>query len=358
MKRRPDEVLAGRGGTLELLRVPAALYGVVSDLRRGLYDRGWLPSARVEVPVVSVGNLTAGGTGKTPMVLWLANELRARGRRPAVLSRGYGAAKDANGENDEARMFAEALPDVLQEQNPDRVEGAIELIARGAEVIVLDDGFQHRRLARDLDIVLIDATRPWGLPSTESSASVRALLPRGLLRERPAALRRAHALVLTRSDQVEPDELDALEAELFEFAPGIPVLRAAHRPVGLRGPDGTLHPSTLREREVDLVSGLGNPAGFERTVRALGAHVHEHRTFPDHHPFTPRDLDGLGADGRWVVTTAKDAVKLSDATVPLHVLDVEFAFASGAAVLTALLDALPNGHARTRRENLHEGLHG
>lgn len=359
-KRRPDELLRGRGGARELLRLPAALYGVVADLRGGLYDRGWLPAAKLDVPVVSVGNLTAGGTGKTPFVVLVVRALMECGRRPGVLSRGYRAAGNAGeGHNDEGRMLDALLPDVPHVQDPDRVRGGRVLIDRGVDVIVLDDGFQHRRLRRDLDLVLVDASRPWGLPgNAEGERPVRALLPRGLLRERPRNLRRAHALVLTRSDQVDEGERARLIAELQELAPGLPILQGSHRPSRLVGPEGSDHPSALRGRKVDLVSGLGNPAAFERTVRDLGAVVGEHRTFPDHHDYAPGDLDGLGAADRWIVTSAKDGVKLEGMPVPVRVLHVEIALDEGLPVLSALLEALPAGRALEARRNLHEGLHG
>lgn len=260
-RRRPEQVLARRGGGVELLRIPAALFGLIVDLRGALYERGWLPAERVEVPVISIGNLSAGGTGKTPFTIWLAEELLSRGRRPGVVSRGY---RSGEGENDESRMLAGRLPSVERIENPERAAGARDLIARGADVILLDDGFQHRRLRRDLDLVLIDATRPWGLPSeSEGRAPVRALLPRGLLREKPPALARADALVITRSDQVPAETLAELEASLIEQAPGPAILHAVHRPRRLRDVDGGSHElEELDGREVDLASGIGNPDAF------------------------------------------------------------------------------------------------
>jgi len=362
---RPDELLARRGGGVELLRIPALFFGIAAGLRGRLYDRGWLPSARLDVPVISVGNITAGGTGKTPMVVWLVRELLARGLRPGVLSRGYGAAKDAaEGENDEARMFARLLPDVPRVQNPDRIEGGQRVVELGADVVVLDDGFQHRRLRRDLDLVLVDATRPWGLPAPSPGADpVRAFLPRGLLREGPDALSRADAIVLTRTDHVTAEARAALIADLQAVAPGKPIALAVHRPSRLVAPDGEcLSPGALAGREVELVSAVGNPEAFERTVTGLGARVTGHRSFPDHHRYTRADfpgLDGGGAGGdRWRVTTAKDAVKLDELGVRAHVLEVELAIEEGEGVLAALLDALPLGRPQLERRNLHEGLHG
>ncbi len=357
MPRRPERWLARRGGGVELLRVPAFLYGAVAGLRGRMYDRGFLPVQRLDVPVVCVGNLTAGGTGKTPMVAWLAGALARRGLRPGLLSRGY--AGDGGG-NDEARLLASLCPDVPHVQDPDRVAGGRALAKRGVDVVVMDDGFQHRRLARDLDLVLVDATRPWGLPAPERGGDpVRALIPRGLLRERPEALARADAIVLTRCDQVDAAALEALAGEIERIAPGRPIVRARHRPRSLRGPDGSAdHPAALSGRTVDLVSGIGNPEAFEASVRALGAEVAEHRRFPDHHRFAPGDLDGLGADGRWLVTTAKDATRLPAGGPPVRVLEVELAIDAGLGVLDALLDALPDGRGRRERRNLHEGLHG
>lgn len=361
-RRRPDRALAERGGTLELLRLPAALFGMVARARAALYERGWLPELAVETPVVSVGNLTAGGTGKTPMVAWLAGELRRRGLEPGLLSRGYGrsrAERERGAPGDEARMLARILPDVPCVENPDRVAGAQRLEDLGVDVILVDDGFQHRRLHRDLDLVLVDATRPWGLaPPRAGGEAVCALLPRGLLRERPSALARADAIVLTRSDCVAADALTRLRRNLGECAPGVPLVEAVHRPRELRRPGGgpAAGPSWLAGRRIDLVSAIGNPEGFEATVRDLGGRIREHRVFPDHHAFRPADLAGLG--GCPVVTTGKDAVKLPAAEVDIWVLEIELAFPRGADAIGSLLDGLPESPAARVRRGLHAGLHG
>ena len=360
---RIEDRLARRGGAVELLRLPAAVFGAVSGLRSSLYDRGLLPVERLDAPVVSVGNLTAGGTGKTPMVALLAQRLRARGRRPGLLSRGYGSRRGA--ENDEARLLAELLPDVAHVQDPDRAAGGRRLVEQhGVDVVLLDDGFQHRRLHRDLDLVLVDATRPWGLPPDGANREpVRALLPRGLLREHPRNLARAHAVVLTRVDQAAHELVAGARAQVARWAPHLPVLTAEHRPVSVRARDGgRSDPRDLAGREVDLISGIGNPQAFEDSVRGLGATVRSHRRLPDHHDHSAADLDGLGAGGGWVLTTAKDAVKLRDlpasARIELRVLDVELVLRDGDEVLEALLDSLPESRAQRERSALHEGLHG
>lgn len=292
------------------LRLASGPYALAVALRNRLYDRGWKESVRVSVPVLSVGNLTTGGTGKTPMVEYVARFCRQRDRRVAILSRGYGAA--GAGPNDEALVLEENLPDVPHLQGPDRValaRAAVEEL--DSEVLVLDDGFQHRRLARDLDMVLIDATNPWGHGR---------LLPAGLLRESPRGLRRAGIALLTRCDQVDRARLHALRQEMARLAPGLPVAETVHRPAGLHAADGRTAPlEVLRERPVAAFCGLGNPDAFRRTLAALGADLTpdgSFRAYPDHHPYSREDVDDLRAWARArpadcvVVTTQKDLVKL------------------------------------------------
>ena len=354
---RADSRLAHRGGAVELLRLPAALFGAAATLRRALYDASVLPVHKVDVPVVCVGNLSTGGTGKTPMCALVADRLARRGLRPGLLSRGYGT---SHGPNDEALLLERLLPGVPHVQDPDRVRGARELVDRGCGSIVLDDGFQHRRLHRDLDLVLVDATRPWGLPSPpEGGPPVRALLPRGLLREPPSSLSRADAIVLTRTAQADAAALERLELEIARFAPGRPVLRADHRAARLLDESGASHRlESLAGREVDLASGIGNPESFEKSVRALGARVRTHRAFPDHHAFEPGDLSGLGAEGRPLVVTSKDAVKLAAQRAKFLVLEIDLVLLSGEPVLEALLDSLAPGAQAVERAALRAGMHG
>lgn len=338
---RADERLARRGGAVELLRVPALAFSVLARTRRSLYDRRILPIARVSVPVVSIGNLTTGGTGKTPMCALVVGALIERGFRPGILSRGYGAAPGEA--NDEARLLERLLPTTPHVQGADRIVGARELIRGGANAIVLDDGFQHRRLARDVDIVLVDATRPFGLASADGTEPVRALLPRGLLREPPSSLRRADLILLTRTDTASAAATDALEHEIERIAPGRPIARAALRAHGWIDETGSRTPlEHLRGRDVDIVSALGNPSAFEASVVAAGAVVRDRRVFADHHRYTRADLDGLPVKGRVLVTSRKDAVKLAPLGIAFFALDVEMELATGAHVLDALLDALPN----------------
>ena len=355
---RVESRLAERGGGVELLRLPGALFGAAAFLRRAGYDLGLLPVHRLDVPVLSVGNLTTGGTGKTPMCAWVVAELERRGMRPGLLSRGYRAAAD--GKNDEARLLEQLAPGVPHVQDKDRVRGGRELVRRGCLSVVLDDGFQHRRLHRDLDLVLVDATQPWGLAAPAAGGEpVRALLPRGLLREPPSSLARANAIVITRASQTEAAAVDALERDLDRIAPGVPRARADHEPSALRDERGRVHPlSILEGREVDLASGIGNPRAFETTVRALGARVREHRAFEDHHAYAPGDLAGLGEEGRVLVVTAKDAAKLAGSGATFLSLEVALRIRAGAHVLEALLDALPPGETASGRAALRAGMHG
>lgn len=322
-----------------LLWLGQAPYAGVIRLRNLAYDVGWFKSVRVPVPVVCIGNLTTGGTGKTPTVEWVANVLREDGRRPAILSRGYGV--DV-GPNDEALMLEEDLPDVPHLQGRDRVACAMTAIQElESDVLVLDDGFQHRRLNRDLDFVTIDAVRP---PHRDF------LLPRGTLREPISALRRAHGIVLTRCDQATPEAIAELRRILARIVPAVPIAETIHAPMGLQAGDEPEALETLRGRPVAIFSGIARPQAFERTVRDLGAQIVAARVFPDHHPYTRADVDELS---KWLsalpadvfgLTTRKDWVKLRVAELggkPLRALRVGLRFRNGEAELRSLLTNLP-----------------
>jgi tetraacyldisaccharide 4'-kinase len=306
-------------------------------LRNAAYSRGWKKTVRAAVPVVSVGNLTVGGTGKTPCVEYVARYLSDRDRRVCILSRGYGA---DSGMNDESLLLSDNLPDVPHLQGADRAAlAAVAVEELQSEVLVLDDGFQHRRLARDLDLVLIDATRPFGYGH---------LLPRGLLREPPSSLRRAGAVILTRCDQVGEGDLQKVRDRVARLAPGVAVAESVHRPVALvNGAGETTEPSILPYRPAAAFCGVGNPQAFRRTLEGLGCVVNEFRTYPDHHAYSRRDVEELRAWGRSlpeeavVVTTQKDMVKLRLSELagrPLWALRVGLAFTSGEGSLRALLD--------------------
>ncbi len=303
-----ERILNGRAGPWTApirgaFRAASAGYGFAVRRRNAYYDRPEVPQ-RVRVPVISVGNITVGGTGKTPMVMELVRRLQQRGARPAVVARGYGG---RDGINDEQRMVQERCPGVIYVGNADRVAGARRAAELGADVIVLDDGFQHRRLARDLDIVLVDATCPFGYGH---------LLPRGLLREPVAALGRAGAVVLTRCDQVTPAETARIEECVRQAAAEAALLRCRHRVTSIRALDGRAAMESIAGRRVVLAAGIANPAAFEATMASLGAVVVGRRWWPDHHRYTAKDVRALFDSRRFpahdaVLTTQKDAVKLA-----------------------------------------------
>jgi tetraacyldisaccharide 4'-kinase len=279
----------------------SALYGAVIRLRQRAYRLGWLSSARVGRPVVVIGNLTVGGTGKTPLTLWLASELRRHGFEVGIVSRGYGG---SNGSQprlvDPSASWREVgdEPLILARRSGcptmvggDRVAAARALVTRGVDVILSDDGLQHLRLARECEIVVIDGARGFGNGR---------LLPGGPLREPPARLRDADAVVVNGP---------ALHASLAHaLAPGtlLTMALAATEALRLDGAEPPRPLAAFRGQRVHAVAGIGNPARFFAELRACGIEPIEH-PFPDHHPFAAGELEF--ADQLPVLMTEKDAVK-------------------------------------------------
>ena len=280
-------------------------WGVAFDQRRfrQRVTQGEWPR-RLPVPVVSVGNLTVGGTGKTPTVEALSRWWLRRGGKPGLLSRGY---KSRPGEqNDEYQLLARRLPGVPHIQDPDRYQGGRELLAAHPEVdlILLDDGFQHRRLHRDVDLVVIDCSRPF---------TGGYCLPKGLLREPWPGLGRADGFLLTRAEGASPHKLVILEHFLGEHFPTTPryLMRADYD--GVRGMQGTRQ--ELPRVPCVAFAGIGNPSAFFRGLRALDLEVLATRAFPDHHHYTDNDLQSLSSWAREqgagaLLCTEKDGVKL------------------------------------------------
>jgi tetraacyldisaccharide 4'-kinase len=342
-------------------------YGAAVHSRNRAFDRGWKKSHRAAVPVVSVGNVTTGGTGKTPLVAWLANWFRERGVNIALLSRGYRAlghkasrgvyplgaidsphdeVSDAGGDkpprsraNDEKLVLDKLCPGVPHVQQPDRVAGAkIAVEQHGAQLLILDDGFQHRRLHRDLDIVLIDALNPFGYGR---------LLPRGLLREPLTGLRRADVIVLTRADQCTAAEKDAILATIRRFAPDCNVAEIAFRPTGVINSAGETRTfSELKSQSVIAFCGVGNPESFRRTLSEY--EIREFRPFPDHRHYTAADLDELAqladaTDSSAFVATLKDLVKIDRTELagrPLWAVQIGTEFLSGRDIVERALAGL------------------
>jgi tetraacyldisaccharide 4'-kinase len=305
------ELIRGdRSGVLPALK-RAGLWTLSLGYRLGVawrnraFDRGWKAVHKAPVPVISVGNLTTGGTGKTPCVEFVARFFRQLDLRVAILSRGYGSIA---GRNDEALVLEENLPDVPHLQGPDRVALAMSAVEElESEVLVLDDGFQHRRLHRDLDILLIDATCPWGHGY---------LLPRGLLREPTGSLKRADVVMLTRCDLVLPETVQAIR-DTVRRVKDVPIVESTHRAAEWRNASqAATDLANLSGRPIAGFCGLGNPDAFRQTLGQLGLNVIAWRTFADHHAYTRDDIEGLRDWARQlpvdaaVVTTQKDLVKI------------------------------------------------
>ena len=334
-RRRGVLASVGRGA----LRCAEVGYAAAMRVRNARYDSGRAASFQVDAPVVCVGNLTLGGTGKTPMVEWIARWFRARDVRVSIVSRGYGAQEGAR--NDEALELEQKLPDVPLLQNVDRVEGARTAIEEfESQVVLLDDGFQHRRLRRDLDVVLLDALEPFGYGH---------VLPRGMLREPLSGLQRAGAIVLSRADLVDEAERRRIESEVRRFNANAPWCEVRHAPRTLLNSQGVeAAPQSLAGKRVAGFCGLGNPAGFRRTLAGLGGEVVAFREFPDHHNYEQPDVEALvqlaqqsRADA--LVCTHKDLVKLRVdqlAGKPLWAVVVGLEFVKGEELLARELAKL------------------
>ncbi len=400
----PDALASGT------LAVGAVAYQAAVALRNTAYDRGWVRQVRLPCHVISVGNLTVGGTGKTTCVELIVEKLQARGHRVAVLSRGYaGSRRDywlrsdhgrltVNGEEQEAPDPSTRAPAVaggpslgmspethrgvvLSERSESKDGGSgapglpgglhgladePQLLARhldgvpifvgarrehtgrlaceraGADTLVLDDGFQHRRVARDCDIVLVNARMPLG---------GWACLPRGPMREPILSLRRAHVIMITKADEAL-NMLGAVKERLRSLNPEAALVATAHEPATLvDGFTGEAHdPKRLEGRRVGLLSSIGDPQGFEATIQRLHATISWHRAYPDHYPYQAADWTALaqrqaGERPDAIVTTEKDWVRLQSVVgdrpldVPLWVLGIRLTILHGEDALDARLAA-------------------
>ena len=312
---------------------PLYRFGVSSRNRK--FDSGSSEIESVDAKVISVGNITTGGTGKTPMVVWICAFLQQQQTKVAIVSRGYGS-KDGM-PNDEALELAARLPNVPHVQNPDRVAAARQCISEhSVEAIVLDDGFQHRKLARDLDVVLVDASNPFGHGF---------MIPRGLLREPVSSLNRADVVVVTRCDSVNQSQLEATRKRIANET-SAPIAFAKTKATSLIQHDG----SELAIE--DAVSGtwfafsaIGNPEPFEVSLSELDFNVVDAMRFRDHHHFGPDDLQRIvlaakksGADR--IVCTHKDLVKVGATEIdgiPVFALRVDVEIVEGRDQLEAML---------------------
>lgn len=330
------------------------IYSLVIRIRNIYYDV--IPGAvtRVGAPVISVGNITVGGTGKTPMTVEIAQRIVARNHRVAVLTRGYKgerrvkASAAAPGgvvveaESDEAMLLRRSCPQAMVVIHPKRVAGAKAAIEAGAEVLVMDDGFQHRRLGRNFDIVLVDAIAPFGYG---------CMLPRGLLREPRSSLHRADLIVITRSDQVTDNERKLLRGRIERIADRPPIVEASHRIVEFADLRGERVPLDRAEAmRAVIFAGIANFEGFRRSVEELGVEVAAAYEYPDHHEYASDEIAGLRdvaetLEANAILTTEKDAVKLEsrwkEGTCRLLVLKLAIEFdAAGDKMLETKLDDL------------------
>jgi tetraacyldisaccharide 4'-kinase len=282
----------------------SVLYGVLVRLRVWLYKSGWLKQKRLRGTVISVGNLTVGGTGKTPMVIWLAEKFLADGKRVAVLSRGY---RGSNGTSDEIELMKFRLQGRISfGVGKDRFTEGQRLESKEAiDVFLLDDGFQHLKLARDVDILLLDASRP---------LHGEYLLPAGPLREPVSAMSRANVIVFTRAETM-PGTNEAIK-KLTQF----PVFAAATKLLGFRRLGGEIHLQQAEEIGAGpffAFCGLGNPGAFLSDLRNRGMALCGHAFYADHYRYTARDVSEIQqvakrAGANALVTTEKDANNLNN----------------------------------------------
>ncbi|HCO94468.1 MAG TPA: tetraacyldisaccharide 4'-kinase [Phycisphaerales bacterium] len=335
-----------------LLAAGAIGYWPVVRLRNLLYSTRLLKAHHVDAAVICVGNITVGGTGKTPLVVWLYNlitqnsKLKTQDCRCAILTRGYKARAHENADfEDEIAIFAESCPEAEVIVNPDRVAGAAEAINKyAAKVLIMDDGFQHRRLARDLDIIAIDATLPFGYGR---------LFPSGLLREPVTSLNRARAVVITRCDQIDEGELNELENKLLAINPNMVVARSVHAALYAElANNEKINVEQLKGKKIFAFCGIGNPDAFLKTIRTLGAKLAGSNIYDDHYHYTDACLaeiseqaEELGAD--LILTTQKDWTKVISnyksqisnykLSLPFAYLAIEIRFLSGEDKLTVLI---------------------
>lgn len=316
-----DDKISRFSPTRAILYILSLLYRLVVDLRNLFYDKQIISSVKLACPVISVGNITVGGTGKTPCVIMLAQILQAHGFLPAVLSRGYGGKSsqevnivsdgktillNAATAGDEPLLIAQSIPGVPVITGVRRIKtGKVAIEQFGANVLICDDAFQHREIFRDVDIVLLDSEKPLGNGQ---------LLPRGELRESSSGLSRADCFILTRAEQTQP--VDPVVGKITQTS-NIPVFRANHQLRELVNGDESLHRpfSDLHGKKVCAFCGIAKPESFKKMLFTARADILSFNPFPDHHSYSRYDLEELksiyitsGAD--YLVTTQKDAMRL------------------------------------------------
>lgn len=308
----------------------SVLYAGIVRLRAWLYERGILQAKHLRVPVISVGNLTLGGTGKTPMVIWLAERFLAQGKRVGILSRGY---RGTDGTSDEIELMKSRLVDRVKfGVGPDRYTQAIRIEQTGIDVLLLDDGFQHLQLARDVNILLMDSSRP---------LAKEWLLPAGRLREPVSAMSRADLLVFTRTE-TNPGT-DVAIGKLQDY----PVFAAQTRLLGFRKLGAgmeVLPASAIEPGPFYVFCGIGNPGAFVVDLEHWGISIAGKQAFADHHFYSQTEATELQeaasqAAARGFVTTEKDAHNLRNAQFadfPVYIAIIDFVLPQEGALLSAI----------------------
>jgi len=314
------------------------VYGLMALTRNTLYSNGVLRSHCAPCPVICIGNLTTGGTGKTPLVAWLCRHLSEHKKlNCTILTRGY---KSSHTQTDEPAMLKRQLGNTQVVRNANRLEGIKTALARGpVDVFVMDDGFQHQRLARDLNILTLDATNPFGYEK---------LLPAGLLRESVTAIRRAQCAVITRSDQISGEGLKTLTKTIKSICPAMIIASTVHSPRSVHFSDNTIQPTSwLNGRSVFAFCGIGNPQAFFFTLEQVGAKLVGTHVFDDHYHCTDEDLGNLHETAIQnhadiLLTTEKNFPDIqainTSTSIPVGYLSVELVFQSGEDQVKELIE--------------------
>ncbi len=368
------------------LRSVAVLYKVGVKTRLRLFRKGWKEQHDLGTMVISIGNLTMGGTGKTPVVERFARELTERGRKVAILSRGYKSAGlkepqlwihpetgvkvtsppkivsdgfkvhlKARYAGDEPYMLAKNLPGVAVVVDKDRVRGGRFAVKElGVDTILLDDGMQYLGLAHTLDVVLVDQGTPFGM---------HGIIPRGTLREPPKNIRRADYVFITKCNGSSNEKL---RKRIKKYNPGAEIMECTHGPKHVQG---VFHDETLALEELDgkyvaAISGIAMPESFDKLLKGLGAKVLFHTTFADHHAFSQEDIDRFmkrcldrGVD--MIITTEKDAVRFpmpSEADVPVYYLRIEVKILEGEEVWERCVERISQRVAKSPEDWTEERL--
>ncbi|MGB2689035.1 MAG: tetraacyldisaccharide 4'-kinase [Desulfobacterales bacterium] len=359
IKKKIERVITGDnkngyGWFVPFLSMASKVYGGAVKLRRIFYKKAVLKSKRLPCPIISIGNITVGGTGKTPMTIYVAQVVKQLGYKVAIISRGYkGKAEKGGGivsdgkmllmtpeiAGDEPYMMANRLKDVPVIVGKNRFKaGWLAIRKFDPDVIVLDDGFQHLKLQRDLDLVLLDYRKPFGNGH---------LLPRGVMREPASALLCANAIILTRSDTVNDNETSSSPKKLRPYERKKPVYRTFHHPFVYKIINGEKkifeknmqaalrqNSDCIKGRTVFAFSGLADNHNFRQTVKSLKCNVSGYMEFPDHHSYSDRDLKDISAAAKrsmseCLITTEKDYVRIAhkiDWPGDLFVIGIEIDF--------------------------------